>query len=248
MTIPTVTRDICRAIRVVKRDFGPFEEVQQVAAWTHARIARVLAAHGRSLDGLADEPPELAHDQPVLASCYAASAADLQLLGDTPGQRTLKLVQAVRAVRPVEHALAEVGGVNIHAEVAFDGRDHKRLEHVLRYMARPPLALDRLEQRSDGYIVYRFKKPWRDGTHAVVLSPQDFIARLCALVPPPRFHPRFRSYPPAESRDYVGEVLRAENDAQESRNSTYRAQLPLSPTHGGRLCNASMDEFIRADG
>ena len=55
-------------------------------------------------------------------------------------------------------------------------------------MARPPLALDRLEQRADGHIVYRFKKPWRDGTHAVVLSPQDFIARLCALVPPPRFH------------------------------------------------------------
>jgi len=59
-----------------------FEEVQQVAAWTHARIARVLLAHGRSLDGLGVEPP---------------------------------------------------------------GRDRKRLEHVLRYMARPPLALDRLE-------------------------------------------------------------------------------------------------------
>jgi len=83
----------------------------------------VLRAHGRSLDGLADEPPQLTHDQPVLASCYATSAADLQLLGDTAGQRTLKLVQAVRAMRPADRALAEVGGVNIHAEVAFDGRD-----------------------------------------------------------------------------------------------------------------------------
>jgi hypothetical protein len=55
-------------------------------------------------------------------------------------------------------------------------------------MARPPLALDRLALRDDGRVVYRFKKAWRDGTHAVVLSPQDFIARLCALVPPPRFH------------------------------------------------------------
>jgi len=96
----------------------------------------------------------------------------LQLLGDTAGQRTLKLVPAVRTVRPVERALAEVGGVNIHAEVAFDGRDRKRLEHVLRYMACPPLALDRLEhsaamaRRSEatstlGHIVYRFKKAWR---------------------------------------------------------------------------------------
>ena len=58
--------------------------------------------------------------------------------------------------------------------------------------------------------MYRFKKAWRDGTHAVVLSPEDFIApsraeraqsarrasgasrarraRVCALVPPPRLH------------------------------------------------------------
>jgi hypothetical protein len=165
-----------------------FEEVQQVAAWTHAGIERVLRAHGRTLDGIGDEPAEFTHEQPVLASCYAASAADVQLVGDAAGQRTLKLVQAVRAVRPEARALAEFAGVNIHAEVAIDGRDRKRLEHVLRYMARPPLALDRLELREDGRVTYRFKKAWRDGTHAVVLSAEDFIARLCALVPPPRFH------------------------------------------------------------
>jgi len=59
-----------------------FEEVEQVARWTHARIEKVLLAHGRTLDGVGDEPAELTHDQPVLASCYAASAADLQLIGD----------------------------------------------------------------------------------------------------------------------------------------------------------------------
>ena len=78
--------------------------------------------------------------------------------------------------------------MNIHAEVAAYGRDRKRLEHVLRYMARPPLALDRLALGNDGRVTYRFQKACRDGTHAVVLSPEDFIARLCALVPPPRFH------------------------------------------------------------
>jgi hypothetical protein len=51
-------------------------------------------------------------------------------------------VQPVRAVRPEVRSLADVGGINIHAEVAIDGRDRKRLEHVLRYMARPPHALD----------------------------------------------------------------------------------------------------------
>ncbi len=127
-----------------------FEEVEQVAQWTHARIVKVLLAHGRTLDGLDDEPAELTHAQPVLASCYAASAADLQLLGDNAGQKTLKLVQPVRAVRSGARALAAFGGVNVHAEVAIDGRDRQRLEHVLRYMARPPLALDRLSLREHG--------------------------------------------------------------------------------------------------
>ena len=165
-----------------------FAEVEQVARWTHARIEKVLLAHGRTLDGIGDEPAELTHDQPVLASCIAASAGDVQLLGESAGQKTLKLVQPVRAVRQEARALAEYGGVNVHAEVAIGGRDRQRLEHVLRYMARPPLALDRLALRDDGQVVYRFKRAWRDGTHAVVLSPADFIARLCALVPPPRFH------------------------------------------------------------
>ena len=72
----------------------------------------------------------------------------------------MKLVEAVRVVRPKTRALAEFGGVNIHAEVAVDGRDRKRLEHehVLRYMARPPFALARLELGDDGCITYRFKK------------------------------------------------------------------------------------------
>ena len=127
-----------------------FAEVEQVARWTYARIEKVLLAHGRTLDGIGDEPAELTHDQPVLASCIAASAGDVQLLGESAGQKTLKLVQPVRAVRQEARALAEYGGVNVHAEVAIGARDRQRLEHVLRYMARPPLALDRLALRDHG--------------------------------------------------------------------------------------------------
>lgn len=32
------------------------------------------------------------------------------------------------------------------------------------------------------------KKPWSDGTHALIFEPLDLIARLCAMVPPPGFH------------------------------------------------------------
>jgi hypothetical protein len=36
----------------------------------------------------------------------------------------------------------------------------------------------------------RLKTPYRDGTTHIVLTPVDFIARLAALVPPPRVHLR----------------------------------------------------------
>jgi len=41
---------------------------------------------------------------------------------------------------------------------------------------------------SAGSIVYRFRKPWRNGKLAVVMDPMTFLSRLAAQVPPPRFH------------------------------------------------------------
>ena len=157
------------------------EEVAQLASWTHARLVQVLERHGRL--------SELPSDQPVLASCYGAAASDLQMLGDDPGQRTRKVFGPVRYPEKTTGApVAEAGGINIHAGAAVDGRDRRRLERLCRYMARPPLCAQRLELQDDGKIRYSFRAPWKDGTRAVVLTPLDFITRLCALVWPPRFH------------------------------------------------------------
>ena len=41
---------------------------------------------------------------------------------------------------------------------------------------------------ADGRIELRLKHPWRDGTHALLLEPDDLLVRLVASVPPPRFH------------------------------------------------------------
>jgi hypothetical protein len=66
--------------------------------------------------------------------------------------------------------------------------DAHALERLCRYVTRPPIALERLTQRDDGCVEVAFRKPWRDGTRAVVLTAEDLLARLCAMVPPPRFH------------------------------------------------------------
>jgi hypothetical protein len=77
---------------------------------------------------------------------------------------------------------------NLHSAVVVPGNDHLRLEKLLRYAARPPIATERLEQLSDGRLSHRFKTNWRDGTTHAVFSPIEFIEKLCALVPTPRAH------------------------------------------------------------
>ena len=55
-------------------------------------------------------------------------------------------------------------------------------------MALPPLANERLKVLDDGNVRLEFKKAWSDGTRAVELEPLALIARMAALVPPPKRH------------------------------------------------------------
>ncbi|MFI5298610.1 MAG: transposase [Polyangiales bacterium] len=56
----------------------------------------------------------------------------------------------------------------------------------VRYCARPPFALDRIERLANGDIAYRVKYARRGATHRV-MTPIEFLARLAALIPPPRY-------------------------------------------------------------
>jgi hypothetical protein len=98
---------------------------------------------------------------------------------------------ALRVVEPSrireDERVAVVMGFNVHAGAAIDGRDRKRVERVCRYLVRPPIATERLGFVGEK-VRYELKKVWRDGTRRVVLDPYDFLARVCAMVPPPRFH------------------------------------------------------------
>lgn len=68
-----------------------------------------------------------------------------------------------------------------YADTVVDGRDRRRLERLVRYIARPPIAQGRLQILRDGQIKYSMKRVWRDATSAVVLSPHDFMKRLAAI-------------------------------------------------------------------
>jgi hypothetical protein len=59
---------------------------------------------------------------------------------------------------------------------------------LLRYCARPPFALERLEQLTDDQLLSRFPKSQPDGRTELGLTPLELLERLAALIPPPHLH------------------------------------------------------------
>jgi hypothetical protein len=74
------------------------------------------------------------------------------------------------------------------AGVAAQAHERDKLERLCRYIARPAIAERRLSISPQGWVRYQLKTPWKNGTTHVEFEPVEFIAKLAALVPPPRAH------------------------------------------------------------
>jgi hypothetical protein len=85
---------------------------------------------------------------------------------------------------------ARAGGFSLHAGVDIAPHEREKLERLCRYVSRPPVAVDRMALTASGQVRYTLKTSYRDGTTHRVLEPLDLMARLAALVPPPRMHLR----------------------------------------------------------
>ena len=83
---------------------------------------------------------------------------------------------------------AHVGGFSLHANSSTAQCDRAGLERMLRYGARPALAQSRLSLRADGRVVYKLRRRYYDGRTEIVMDPEAFVKRLCALIPPPWLH------------------------------------------------------------
>jgi hypothetical protein len=83
---------------------------------------------------------------------------------------------------------ARAGGFSLHAGVDIAPHEREKLERLCRYVSRPPVAVDRMVLTASGQVRHTLKRPYRGGTTHIVLEPLDLMARLAALVPPPRMH------------------------------------------------------------
>jgi hypothetical protein len=156
-------------------------------------------------------------------------------------------------------------GFDVHAGVVVSASDREGRERLLRYCARPPLCLERLSVLPDGRIAYAIRKPWTSETHRV-MQPVQFLARLAALISPPR-HPLIRFYgvfaphsswrkkvvPPRSSCDGEGaRACRAPPSASSStvvRPATQPRARPQSlPISTGRPCTGAAPACAAAVG
>ena len=157
-----------------------------------------------------DAPPAFLPARPI-------SQADLAALTEGVRRRVIRWFRMQRlldAAAAADMLAWENSGFSVDASVRITLLDRdvpsyfQSLEHLLRYCARPPFALERLSVTRDAsgritrvrYVLPRHKaanwvgpgrgrKSTRPGASGVVeLSPLEFLDRLADLVPPPRKH------------------------------------------------------------
>ncbi|MBM3978235.1 MAG: hypothetical protein FJ299_14770 [Planctomycetes bacterium] len=109
-------------------------------------------------------------------------------VADTPPEQADSASRPPRPPPLPGSLCADHGGFSLHAKVLVPAGELERLEHLCRYVTRPPIATQRLVLSPDGRVVYGLKRHWRDGTSAASFDPLTFIERLAALVPSPRAH------------------------------------------------------------
>jgi hypothetical protein len=169
-------------------------EIAEVAARVAARMIRWLRR--RKLIGSTDEHAEEgSNETPELSPIEACMQLSLSF---SAGATFVRLDGVATANDPYtfgdDHRRdkkspwsAEVDGFNVHAGVTVGAGDRDALERLCRYGARPPFSLERISRLADGRVAYLLKKPRKNGATHLVLTPVHFLARISALIPPPRF-------------------------------------------------------------
>jgi hypothetical protein len=144
------------------------DDVERLTARVVRRTARILARRDAAL---ADDP-----ELDALARAVAESVQPPALAEPATGPR--------RARR----RCAFLDGFSLHADTAVGPSDAAALERLARYLLRPAIAADRLAERPDGRVEYRFRRPDPTGRTSWVTDGPTLCRRLATLIPPRRTH------------------------------------------------------------
>ena len=167
------------------------EDVAEVLEDAARRIARYLRRRGLLEEDSAEEAEVPGASDAGEASGLAQLAA-AAVSGTTPPAGPAWRRGALPApFGPADferHLSVGRDGFTLHAATRAGAMDERGREALLKYVLRPPIAQERITRGPDGLVRIALKKPFSDGTFAVDLDPLSLLTRLCAAVPPPRFH------------------------------------------------------------
>jgi len=158
------------------------EDVEHLVILIAERCERWLADRGFGEHDHHDDPDP--DDAQLLLQ--SASAAGMAALGQRAGRRAKRIQVHRGRVYQLPQRCAACDGWNLHAGVRVAPLDRDGLERLCRYLARPPVGRERLEEQPDGSVLLHLKKAWSDGTAAIHLSRSELLQRILAVVPPPR--------------------------------------------------------------
>ncbi len=132
----------------------PPPEDEDVLRATTITAGRVLDMIRRR--GLEDEADTLSGNNPGLAALYASAVRGRIAAGPNAGNRLSRFagdqIDGDSLEAMASSRCATVAGFNCHANVNIGAWDRERLERLLRYAARPALALERLSKLPDGAL------------------------------------------------------------------------------------------------
>ena len=182
--------------RFVKGEPPSDADIADVVQTISRRVIRKLRHLGYleagSYDAVATGYDPLLSEAPELARTLAASVTQRIAFGERAGQPVRRIGSGFgyegESPALTGPRCASVHGFSLHANTQVPAHRRDQLERLLRYTARGAVALERLEEAANGELVYRFTKPWSDGTTGITLSPLELLEKLAALVPLPRVH------------------------------------------------------------
>ena len=128
----------------------------------------------------------------MLAGITSASVLGQVALGRRAGARVWRL-----GSEPDAPWIASTGprqshrdGFDLHADLRVAGHDRRRLEHLCRYLLRPPVAQERLRLLPDGRVLLQLKRVWGEKLAAITPRPRINLILYHGVLAP---HARWRS-------------------------------------------------------
>jgi hypothetical protein len=157
------------------------------------RMLGLLAAHEGStppfsVDALRSfrlcRPVQDKNQQPTLGLSANASRQGLVATGPRRGCRVLRLGTTGdgKTANLTGKRCADVAGFNVHANPCARANERDRLEILVKYLARPPIANDRLSELPDGRLALQVQQAWRDDSTHLVFTPHELATKLIPLI------------------------------------------------------------------